>query len=63
MTKKDYIEFAKVIKGTLHEVKTEKTGVSTEGAINSIVGGIADVCQQDNPLFDRDKFFAYIYTR
>jgi len=60
MTKKDYIKFAKVLNG-LKPVKTDTESVHCYGLRISqwdkLVERIADIFQNDNPRFNKNRFF------
>lgn len=66
MTKKDYIKFAAMLNthidntqksiglSTTHDVLEYHTARLTE--VEAIVRDVADIFQDDNPRFDRDRF-------
>ena len=55
MTQKDYIKIAKVLNG--HQPFNE----TTELILDPLFFAIADMLAEDNPHFDREKFFRAIY--
>jgi len=61
MTKKDYIKIAAMLKGTLQDIGKEESLTDETKAIariehSIITGKMADIFQDDNPLFDRRRF-------
>ena len=54
MTKKDFIALANAFRSLLEE-STEET-ITFDQCVNAI----ADVCQESNPRFDRDRWIGYI---
>ena len=56
MTKKDYIKIAKVINNELKEWDKELTP-QVEFSINNIAVALANVMEEDNPRFNKIRFF------
>ena len=56
MTKKDYIKIAKVINNELKEWDKGLTP-QVESSINNIAIGLANVMKEDNPRFNKIRFF------
>ena len=59
MTKKNYIEFAEMLK-EIKESKAKLT-INQKMIFNSIVYRIKGIFQNDNERFDADKFESMIY--
>ena len=63
MTKKDYVALAEILKAT-KEAAHQSLFLGHEdlllvvGTIESVQGGIAYLCAQDNPRFDSERFHA-----
>ena len=55
MTRKDYIKLADLLGAAYAHVEQMEANVGKE-AIHLIQTGIEDICRQDNPRFDRDRF-------
>lgn len=56
MTRKDYVKFAALFAGEV--ALSKQDGIVAEGTIKSIIYSTADIFAQDNPRFDRQKFYA-----
>jgi hypothetical protein len=57
MTKKDHVAIAKIIDATATREHDQHSNAVNE-VLGKIVLALADYCQDDNPLFDRNKFIA-----
>ena len=55
MTKKDYIKLAAVIRYAVN--KSEQRDLLLNHCVRDIATELADVCSNDNPRFDRARFF------
>jgi len=64
MTRKHYSEVAEIIKSAMAErLDSEVSPYYAQGWFLSYVAcGLADMFQQDNPRFDRDKFMEACFT-
>jgi hypothetical protein len=61
MTKKHYEKFAALFAGEVSMAKTfsdPTAKVAALEAVKSIILSTADIFAQDNPRFDREKFYA-----
>lgn len=56
MTRRDYVKFADLLAGELALANTAGDYVSAR-QIRMIAYGMADICAQDNPNFDRQRFY------
>lgn len=56
MTQKDYVILAEVIKE--HMTVTREFFPDSAANVRDLVSSLALALQQDNPRFDRDKFYA-----
>ncbi len=56
MSRKDYTKFAALLSGEL----AVHNGHAATLALRSTVYGLADILAQDNPNFDRARFYAAI---
>lgn len=52
MTRKDYWKFAEMLKNTSHSFDA-----ATEALWESVVIKTADIFQEDNPRFSRERFY------
>ncbi len=59
MTKKDYIEFAKMLRFYYNMV--DKTP-EERALLDGIVGGMIIIFKKDNPLFNQDKFLKAVHN-
>lgn len=59
MTRKDYIKFAALFAGemALARSATAVGHYDRPGVVRNIIFSTADIFAQDNPRFDRDKFY------
>ena len=55
MTKKEYIKFAKLLKWFAED------NDSGQVSLDTVVSLTADIFQEDNPRFDRTRFFNAVY--
>lgn len=53
MTRKDYVALAKAISA----VRKNSDAVDFQAGVNQVTGAIAQVLAQDNPRFDRERFY------
>ena len=64
MTKKDYIQFANILKESRDILSEEKKGrkrnITAEGMLLAIERDIADIFSNDSNKFDYGKFMQYI---
>lgn len=63
MTRKHYRQFAAIAKDTITKARSLHAVIPNEiqAPINHMIEGMADLFEQDNPNFNRDKFFEAIY--
>lgn len=55
MTKKDYIAIGKILAGDLATASPLE-----KGKVLGITFSLADLFKQDNPNFDRERFYAFV---
>lgn len=56
MTRKDYIKVADMLAGEFALARHDNT-VGAVAALRNVTFGIADIFAQDNPRFDRQRFY------
>ena len=61
MTKKDYINFAELLRYVKKEV-TNQGWTTKDDVHREFLEGIADILEEDNERFDRNTFFNYVET-
>lgn len=54
MSRKDYVAFAALLRD--HAQTTADPTQATDIAVRDLVDGIADLFEQDNPNFNRERF-------
>lgn len=59
MTRKDYVKFANMLSCAKKDVRTREEEVFFDRSVVSI----ADIFEEDNPTFDRDRFFKAVYNK
>lgn len=56
MSKKDYTKFAALFAGEISMAR--QMGLSSVTTVKNIILSTADIFAQDNPRFDRERFYA-----
>jgi hypothetical protein len=59
MTRKDYVQFARLFAGWL---ATSPPGTVAHGTLSGFAQDFADMLARDNPRFDRARFMAACHT-